>query len=309
MYIFKISRGEENLSNSIIQYQGAFQSMIKKLEKNSDVLAVLVFGSMVTGDLWEESDIDLIVILNDSSTLNGNIYCSENDVPIHMKIYNKSEFVDFFKNHRAGDFMHRILISSKLVFSHDRQITDRYNSLIYHTDNERNKWSLVYLGELTKSVALCKKYIKNNKSSAYMAALTAVECFSKLFLNLNGYLISKDATAVAANLNNDLKEKYSKLISSDYRDINSIEETIKYFESFVDKNIKKCTEYLLKVLQEKDTYMSSEELKYCEEFKGFQIHMEDLLDLLYKKGIVKKSGRDVLSVNNFVICKENVYKY
>ncbi|MDD3225178.1 MAG: nucleotidyltransferase domain-containing protein [Clostridium sp.] len=50
------------MGKSILQYQRVFTRVVEKLKENSDVLAVTVFGSMVSGDLWEESDIDLLLI-------------------------------------------------------------------------------------------------------------------------------------------------------------------------------------------------------------------------------------------------------
>ncbi|MEL7598231.1 MAG: nucleotidyltransferase domain-containing protein, partial [Clostridiaceae bacterium] len=42
---------------TIQKYQGAFNTVIERLKQNDSVLAVMVFGSIITGDLWEESDI------------------------------------------------------------------------------------------------------------------------------------------------------------------------------------------------------------------------------------------------------------
>ena len=44
------------MERTILQYQKAFNSIIERLKSNDSVLAVMVFGSMVTGDLWDESD-------------------------------------------------------------------------------------------------------------------------------------------------------------------------------------------------------------------------------------------------------------
>ena len=50
---------------SIIDYQKSYKEITEILTKNTDVIAIFVFGSMVTGDLWEESNIDLFVIYKD----------------------------------------------------------------------------------------------------------------------------------------------------------------------------------------------------------------------------------------------------
>ncbi len=62
------------MNDNIIKYQTAFNNVIDRLKNNESVLAVMVFGSMVTGDLWEESDIDLFVVINEDIKVEKNIY-------------------------------------------------------------------------------------------------------------------------------------------------------------------------------------------------------------------------------------------
>ncbi len=76
------------MNDNIIKYQTAFNNVINRLKNNESVLAVMVFGSMVTGDLWEESDIDLFVVINEDIKVE-KIYTQEEDVPIHVKIIDK----------------------------------------------------------------------------------------------------------------------------------------------------------------------------------------------------------------------------
>ncbi len=79
------------MNDNIIKYQTAFNNVIDRLKNNESVLAVMVFGSMVTGDLWEESDIDLFVVINEDIKVE-KIYTQEEDVPIHVKIIDKKKF-------------------------------------------------------------------------------------------------------------------------------------------------------------------------------------------------------------------------
>lgn len=45
---------------TLLQYQKVYNIVTKRLKQNKKVLAVMVFGSMVSGDLWEKSDIDFL---------------------------------------------------------------------------------------------------------------------------------------------------------------------------------------------------------------------------------------------------------
>ena len=71
---------------SIIDYQKSYKEITEILTKNTDVIAIFVFGSMVTGDLWEESNIDLFVIYKDEFEQVRDLYSEIMDIPIHKKL-------------------------------------------------------------------------------------------------------------------------------------------------------------------------------------------------------------------------------
>ena len=70
---------------SILKYQKSFQKLINDLKVNKKVLAIFAFGSIVSGDLWDESDIDLFVLYKDKS---GNSYGPSKIAVYNLGIYN-----------------------------------------------------------------------------------------------------------------------------------------------------------------------------------------------------------------------------
>ena len=50
------------MAKTVLELQNAFQSVVNQIKKNKKVVALFTFGSIVSGDVWEESDIDLFLI-------------------------------------------------------------------------------------------------------------------------------------------------------------------------------------------------------------------------------------------------------
>jgi predicted nucleotidyltransferase len=296
------------MTNEILRYQKVFNSVIDRLRKNEDILAVMAFGSMVTGDLWEGSDIDIFVIVKEQQESIRNIYTEENGISVHMKLLNKENFLNFYENNVIGGYMHRILISSKLIFSKDEYITNVFNSFRYINDSEREKWNLVYLGDILKDISHCKKLIANNNiKSAYLACMRTVENFASLFLNFNGYLVSKDVVSVAINLDDNFHVILDKLVNESDDLEEAIHGTLKFVEDFLEKNIRSCCSALIKYFRENKDFMSAEEIKLDIFFKGFNIHMEDILKELSYRKIIRKDFRSIKSLSGSLIGEENVY--
>ncbi len=301
-------RGREEMDNIILKYQKAFNSLMNKMKPSENILAVMVFGSMVTGDFWEESDIDLFVILKDYSNEIKNIYTEEKGVAVHIKLMSKEKFLQLHESDLRGGFIHRIFASSRLVFSKDLDVTTRYNNGRYYPDLDRERWNMVYLGKTLKSIDVCKKYLSNDGIYvAYSTAIRAIEDFARLYVNCNGYMISKDATSMAMNINDEFKECVDKLFFSKEDSVKIVQETLDFLKSSVDKNIKESTRLLLEFMRIKDDLLSAEEIKNDPLFESYEIDMEDILNELWKNNIVKKDFRNYNDLKGNYIIKENVY--
>ncbi|MBU5485516.1 nucleotidyltransferase domain-containing protein [Clostridium sp. MSJ-11] len=296
------------MEKTIIQYQKAFNGLVDKLKANNSVLAVMVFGSVVTGDLWDKSDIDLFVIVNEKVSNIKNIYTEEKGVPVHIKLMSKSKFSQMYDEDLKGGYMHRIFASSRLVFSKDSEITYTYDNGRYYPDLDRERWNMVYLGNLLKSIGVCKKYLCNNGIyTAYSSSIKTAEEYAKLYVNSVGYMISKDAMIMAVNLNDKFKEKVDKLFFDKEEVKNAIEDLIKYVEENIDLNLKNLASILLEYMREKDALLSGEDIKKSVLFNNFDIHIEEILEKLCEKDILKKDTRDYKTSDGKVLFKENVY--
>jgi predicted nucleotidyltransferase len=296
------------VERTILQYQKAFNSSIDRLKANEAVLAVMVFGSMVTGDLWDESDIDLFVILDRKMQNIKNIYTEEKQVPVHIKLMSKSKFMQLYEEDLRGGFMHRMFASSRLVFSKDMEITIKYDSGRYYPDLDRERWNMVYLGKVLKSIDVCNKYLSNDGIyTAYSAAIRAVESYARLYVNCSGYMISKDAMTMAMNLNDSFRACVDGLFFNKQDTVKAIEQTIEYIESSIDENIRNTASILINYMRERDCFLSTEDIKNDKLFVSYDIAMEDILNRLWERNIIKKDSRDYKVEDGKLLFKENVY--
>ncbi|WP_152888163.1 nucleotidyltransferase domain-containing protein [Clostridium tarantellae] len=294
------------MSKKIIEYQKAFNSIIKTLSENSDVLAVSVFGSIITGDIWENSDVDLFVVVDKNINGINDIYGEDNGIPMHMRILSKEEFFNFTKGNIGGSTIHRKFISSKLITSKDNEITEKFIEAKHYSDLNRERWNLVYLGSLLKNINACKKCIYNRKSySSFMILMDVVEDFSKLYLNINGYLVSKVSSTMVMNLNNKFDQLLRNLLQNVCEE--NVNKVLLYVEEFLNLNLKRACKILLDYMGDKDIYFSSYEIKNSSLFEGFSIEFEEILLELVEKGILYKELRDYKSISGDKMVNEKVY--
>ncbi|WP_288221132.1 nucleotidyltransferase domain-containing protein [uncultured Clostridium sp.] len=297
------------MAKSVIDYQNAYKEITEILKKNTNILSIFVFGSMVSGDLWEGSNIDLFAIYKDDFNEIRDVYSEVLEIPVHIKFLSKDSFKNYYNEAGKINLIKDYLISSKLIYSIDSEITDLYQKIIYMIDSDKGRWNLVYLGNFLKDVGICKKYLsKGSMYTAHELLIRALNNFSMIYLSINGYNVSKDSLTMACNLNDNLNERVKKLLYSDVSEEN-INDLLTYMEIYLEYNMEKISKDLINFIKDQNKPLSSYEIKLNPYFKNFKIKVEEVLKVLYENNIINKEKREFRDSNGSLLAMENVYSY
>ena len=293
------------MAKSVLELQNAFQLTLKKLKDNNKVLAIFTYGSIISGDVWKESDIDLFVVYDGEFNKVRQIYSKVLDVQINIRVLSKEEFLKACEGEEQDEYIKNVIIISRLAFSKDKEIIEFYNKFKYSFNSDRERYNLIYLGNFLKDFKVCKKYLELGRlNTSYEVLIRALDSFSKLFLNLNGYLVTKDSLTMATNLNDEFSTVINELfLGSLSKDL--IKKTIDYIDNYLDENIKEASKMLLNYLEEKEKFISSYEI--IEDKKFHKIKVEVILRELTKRGLVIEDKILLKDSNNNSILEEIVY--
>lgn len=295
------------MKNIIIEYQKAFNDTMEKLNRNENISAVFTLGSIVSGDMWEESDIDFFVVHKDKFNDVRDIYSEVNNIPVHIKLISKEKFINSYENEGSKGISKSILKFSKMIFSKDEDISAIYNRAIYGEYGYTDEENLEYLSKLIKQINICKKYIQNDRIyTAYEMMIRGLDSFSKLYLSLNGYTVIKDSIGMVVNLDNSFKNILdTRLLSGINKE--DIIEVINYIERYIEENILIASKAIIDVLKHSNEFLSSTEIIESFTSLGKGIKIEQVLKKLLSKGIIKKMSKEVLDKDNKFIIDENIY--
>lgn len=296
------------MAKSIIDYQKAYKEITESLKKNTNIYAIFVFGSMVSGDLWEGSDIDLFVIYKDDFDHIRDVYTEIVNIPIHIRFLSKDKFINDYKKPGKREKIKASLILSKMIYCIDDEIKDLYEKTIYIIEEDKGRLNLVYLGNFLKQVGVCKKYLNNgNKLTTHELLLKSLNSFSMLYLSINGYTVSKDSLSMACNLNDNLSLKVNKFLKEENNE--NIIDIIRYMEKYLEDNLEKAGKEIIDFLKKEKKSLSSFEIKQNEYFRNFKIELEEILNLLYENNFLIKEKRVLKDFNDNFLAKENIYTY
>ena len=297
------------MAKSVVDYQNAYMEITEILKKNTNIISIFVFGSMVSGDLWEGSNIDLFAIYNDDFDEIRDVYSEVLDIPIHIKFISKNSFKKYYNEAGKRDVIKNSLMSSKMIYSIDNEITELYQKIIYMIDSDKGRLNLVYLGNFFKDAGICKKYLsKGSRYTAHELLIRTLNNFSMLYLSINGYTVSKDSLTMACNLNDTLNDKVINLLYKEVSD-ESIKDLLKYMENYLEYNIEKASKEIIDFMKKEGKPLSAYEITNNQYFKNFKIKVEEILKVLDKNNIIIKEKREFRDSKGSLLALENVYSY
>lgn len=295
------------MEDQIVEYQRTYNLAVQSLQSNKEVLAIFVFGSMVSGDLWEKSDIDFFVIMKKWPPGMTNVHSTDLGKPVHYKFLSKKEFMNSKGFDLKGSFLHRLFASSRLVNCRDRDIEERFNAGRAYTDQSRKIWTLTYFGKVIKGTDSIRKSLKNsNELAAYVTLMDTMNWYAMVLINEGGYMVSKDNINIAAELFPDFREAFTNLVAGG--DLKKrVEDTVSWILREMDRKLRDLTEVLFQYLRDKDRPLSANEIQEDPLLFPYRIEMEAILALLYEKKLLKRNHRDFLSQGAEALVRENVY--
>lgn len=102
----------------------ALNNFVEEVKTDPNVVALLVYGSLGYGTVWERSDIDMEMIVRDGAVTLGNDYCIEQDgVLINLNFGEVSKFKKYLQAVRGG-FDHGIYGKGTLIFTKDEALLE-----------------------------------------------------------------------------------------------------------------------------------------------------------------------------------------
>ena len=85
------------------RFERALEALVEKLQKDRNILAAVLMGSLSYDVVWEKSDIDLMLVTRDEKNEREGVVLVELDVNIHANLITRSEFRKRVDRDRARD--------------------------------------------------------------------------------------------------------------------------------------------------------------------------------------------------------------
>lgn len=186
------------------KYLEALDSFIEKVKKDKYVVAAFLAGSLYHDTVWRKSDIDIILIVEDTKKTFEFYSLVEDEVIINTYMYTRYQFKRDFESALNSSQFHSWISKTTLLYTKDETLSKIYESLFFVGENDKDLLLLKYGTLSVAGLAKAQKYlyIKNDPVySCYMINKLLIDELASIEVILHGDIPLRDVIHQALDIN------------------------------------------------------------------------------------------------------------
>ncbi len=150
------------------RFEKALNSLVDKFKKDKKCLAAFLVGSMSHDLIWEWSDLQVLLVYDDSYKGPIDYHLFEHDVQVVLNIRRRSAFKDYLGSTDVSDYFFCALSKSRLLFVKDITLKEHFEDIFYIGDRDREIEMLLGFSEAIYYLNKAEKNfrVKRNRANA-----------------------------------------------------------------------------------------------------------------------------------------------
>ena len=295
------------------RYHDALDSLVTKVKKDRNIIAAILCGSMSYDQVWDKSDIDLLLVQREGKGDPRGYTLSENDVNIHAEIVPRSQLRRWQEAALQGSFDHSFFSRSTLLFCSDESVKTWYQNANLHDIGARDKalQLLVVATGLLPRLKYAEKqfYVNRDFNYSFLSILRTVESLARIEVILNDEVPSREVIQPALEYNPGFFQvTYSDLINCEKNE-KVIQNALDTINAYLDEKLF-IFQPVLDFLAEADGSRSTTELNSYFQKKVGDNRLDAAYEWLAQKGIIQQVSTPVkFTLKSQVEMEEAAYYY
>jgi len=273
------------------KHMAAFENFAARFKDKSNVIGFLIYGSLAYGTVTKDSDLDLVVFVQDGSLIDSkstwvDICANEDDVEIHAGFIQVSVFKKRMQRMIAGDWTLSQYSKGILMHCKDESLKKFIDDARKVGKNDAALGIIRDLGYIVIDMERANKWITTLDDTLYAQQfLQRISLpVAEIIMLLNGEHPDRESKLRAMELNAGIMEEVYVKPGTTVMTKEEITGTLQILDDFIMEYMPLWSKPLI-------AYLSDEEGKtaqQCHEYFGFEL---DVLGYMVKKGIIEKRAR------------------
>ncbi|MBM7564224.1 hypothetical protein [Paenibacillus sacheonensis] len=275
-------------------YRAALESVTEQLRQDNRVLAAFVLGSLSYDVVWEKSDIDMMIVVDDDKRPSVSMALVEQGICISAWVVNRQQFKTNLERSMQTSFFHSFLSKGTLLFCSDASIRDLYERVRHVGERDLDVQLLINASIVVTLLEKAEKWlvVKKDPTYSFLWILKTVEELARVEVMLNRDIPTREVIQQALKYNPAFFGRmYTELIEGP-KTLEAMEEAVRLADRYVEERherlFKLVTDYLS---QENDVRPFSELMLHLKQ----RYRMDDALivhgcEWLAQKGFIERAS-------------------
>jgi len=274
------------------RYLAAVDSFVDKVRDDSNVIAVIVSGSLAYDLLWEKSDIDMTVVVRDQVLKNHSYSIIEDGIIINVNLMTRSNFKRDLEGSIGGSFFQSYLAKGNVAYSSDDSLNEFFEEQKVMGKDDIALSAFLISAELIGLLEKAQKWLFARKDPLYAQyyLLKAAEVVARMELCLNGEPVARDVIQKALAINPDAITPFYHEAMSRHFSAEEVREGINRLDSYLEQRLDTLSRPVLE-------FMADQEIKTSTLIaKHFNIHSHfvvNVFDYLADKGVIERVSQTI----------------
>jgi predicted nucleotidyltransferase len=185
------------------RYQAALEAFVEKVRQDSYVIAAILGGSLSHDQVWEKSDIDILLVGRSEKVRERSYYLLEDGINIHAWLLSRSRFKEQIERALQSSFFHSYFSKSTLLFSTDETISEYYQNIQRLGARDRElqllragSWVLPILAKAEKWL-----YVKNDPAYSFLWLMYMIDGLATIEVLLHSEITGREVVQQAMKHN------------------------------------------------------------------------------------------------------------
>ena len=189
------------------RFEAALDSLVEEIRDDNHILAAILCGSLSHDEVWDKSDIDLVLVCtDDKKTKTHDVALVEDDINIHTTVQPRAEFRQRLEASVRNLFGHSLFAKARLIYSRDPSIDAIFAELGKVGARDSQVQAMHAAQHALASLYKARKWYEIKDDDAYTALwiLTTARSLAEVEVGLHGEIVDREALIDALRLNPDL---------------------------------------------------------------------------------------------------------
>ncbi len=246
------------------RYQEGLTALVNQIQQDSYVLAVVLCGSLSNDVVWDKSDIDLVLVVQETKQKTSGLNLVVSDINVHAALVTRAEFKKAMEGSVQSSFMHSMLIKGRVLWSRDETLEELWANRTHFGLRDREISLLRAVSPLLWALPKAQKWlhVKQDAKYSYVWALRCIESLAAVETILAGEITGREVIWQGLAHNpRFFNAVYTEMMDAP-KTLDNVGATLAMIESYVRERVSIIYRPIFDYLAETDGVRSAREIDH-----------------------------------------------